>query len=228
MAEELESAGVRLHFVTEDFEDSAVGKFIRSAKAFAAEVEREKFRLRSRDGKVARARAGRLLHGKTPVYGYEWTDETRSAYAENPGTAPIVRRIFADALAGKPTRRIATELTDDGITPPRGGAFWDPASVSYILTNQLYIGEAFAFRTKRVKTPGRKWGKVTRLRLRNGCPCPPVSSCSTILLMVSGTASPAPSGWRCASTRRTTARAGKVSPLSPSEQQRIRRATIPA
>src|SRR4051812_40272780 len=32
VAEELEGNGVRLEFVTEDFEDSAVGKFIRSAK----------------------------------------------------------------------------------------------------------------------------------------------------------------------------------------------------
>ena len=43
LAEELETSGIAVQFVTESFEDSAVGKFIRSAKAFAAEVEREKF-----------------------------------------------------------------------------------------------------------------------------------------------------------------------------------------
>ena len=44
--------------------------------------------------------------------------------------------------------------------------------MSYILTNQLYIGEAFAFRTKRVKTPGREWGKVTRLPPEEWLPLP--------------------------------------------------------
>ena len=39
---EADDAGVRLEFVTEDFENSATGKFIRSARAFVAEVEREK------------------------------------------------------------------------------------------------------------------------------------------------------------------------------------------
>src|SRR5215217_3402798 len=47
LAEEVEDHGGRLEFVTEDFEDSAVGKFIRSAKSFAAEVEREKIGERS-------------------------------------------------------------------------------------------------------------------------------------------------------------------------------------
>ena len=70
VAEELEGNGIRLEFVTEDFEDSAVGKFIRSAKAFAAEVEREKLRERSMRGKLARVQAGKLMHGKTPLYGY--------------------------------------------------------------------------------------------------------------------------------------------------------------
>ena len=39
LADEFGDHGARLEFVTESFEDSAVGRFIRSAKAFAAEVE---------------------------------------------------------------------------------------------------------------------------------------------------------------------------------------------
>ncbi len=40
--DELERAGARLDFVTENFEDTAVGRFILAARAFIAEVEREK------------------------------------------------------------------------------------------------------------------------------------------------------------------------------------------
>src|SRR4051794_39773577 len=40
--DEAEQAGARLEFVTEKFEDTAIGRFILSARAFIAEVEREK------------------------------------------------------------------------------------------------------------------------------------------------------------------------------------------
>jgi DNA invertase Pin-like site-specific DNA recombinase len=47
VADECERAGVALLFATEEYEQSAVGEFIRSAKAFAAEPEREKIRERT-------------------------------------------------------------------------------------------------------------------------------------------------------------------------------------
>ncbi|MGH2604623.1 MAG: recombinase family protein, partial [Dehalococcoidia bacterium] len=172
VAEELERAGVRLEFVTEDFADSAVGKFIRSAKALAAEVEREKFRERSERGKRERVRLGKLMHGKWPVYGYDWRDTRRGAYVADPATAPIVQRVFREALAGTPTRRIATGLTGEGIPAPRGGSRWEPTTVLYILNNRMYTGEAFAFRTKRVKVPGRKWGQILKLPPEEWVPLP--------------------------------------------------------
>ncbi len=67
VAEEANDHGAALEFVTEDFEDSAVGRFIRSAKAFAAEVEREKIGERSVRGKLAREQAARLLPGCRPL-----------------------------------------------------------------------------------------------------------------------------------------------------------------
>jgi len=40
--DEVEQAGARLEFVTEKFEDTAIGRFILAARAFIGEVEREK------------------------------------------------------------------------------------------------------------------------------------------------------------------------------------------
>ncbi len=165
LAEELESSGVRLEFVTEDFEDSAVGKFIRSAKAFAAEVEREKFRERSRRGKLARVQAGKLMHGKAPLYGYDWPDSERGRYVVNPLTAPVVRRMFAEAVTGKPLRSIAAGLTADVIPAPRGGPIWDFVVISKILKNPAYAGDAYAFRTRYEPIPGTsRTRRVTRPR----------------------------------------------------------------
>ena len=43
---------VRLEFVTEVLDDTPIGKFIRSAQAFAAELEREKIRERTMRGRT--------------------------------------------------------------------------------------------------------------------------------------------------------------------------------
>ena len=56
----MEQAAVRLDFVTEDFENTATGQLLRSVKAFAAELEREKIVERTMRGKRERARSGRL------------------------------------------------------------------------------------------------------------------------------------------------------------------------
>ena len=175
VAEDIEAAGVRLEFVTEDFEHSAVGKFIRSAKAFAAEVEREKFRERSGRGKLARVAAGKLMHGKAPLYGYTWPDEGRGRYVINPVTAPIVRRLFAGAAIGKSLRRMAADLTAEGIPPPRGGICWDFVAIGRMLADPAYKGEAYAFRTKRVDVPGRpfKTKKLVHLPREEWVPLPP-------------------------------------------------------
>ncbi len=63
LLDEVEQAGAKLEFVTETFEDSAVGKFILSVRAFAAETEREKISERTMRGKAERARGGRLPQG---------------------------------------------------------------------------------------------------------------------------------------------------------------------
>ena len=51
---------VRLEFVTEKFADTVVGRFILAARAFVAEVEREKIVERTQRGKAQRARSGKL------------------------------------------------------------------------------------------------------------------------------------------------------------------------
>jgi len=58
--DEIQQAGARLEFVTERFEDTAVGRFILAARAFFAEVEREKIVERTTRGKLERARSGRI------------------------------------------------------------------------------------------------------------------------------------------------------------------------
>ena len=78
--DEIEQAGARLEFVTERFEDTAVGRFILAARAFVGEVEREKIGERTTRGKLERARSGRIPQAfGRGCYGYSTTRRPASA-----------------------------------------------------------------------------------------------------------------------------------------------------
>ncbi|TAJ18459.1 MAG: recombinase family protein, partial [Dehalococcoidia bacterium] len=107
LIDEVEQAGARLEFATERFEDTAVGRFILAARAFIAEVEREKIVERTTRGKAERARSGRLPQGTgRGIFGYHYDQEsgTRSIEA---GQSRVVVRLFEDFVAGRSCNRLA-------------------------------------------------------------------------------------------------------------------------
>jgi site-specific DNA recombinase len=145
LMEEIDDAGASLELVTEDFEDSAVGRFLMNAKAFAAEVQREKNTEGAIRGLKRRAESGKLIPGQRALYGYQYTDDTRSKYEVNPQTCKIVQRIFTECVEGSSMRSIAQRLTDDGIPSPTGNANWQHSTIASIIRNPAYKGEAFAW-----------------------------------------------------------------------------------
>lgn len=145
LAEEINDAGMRLEFVTESFEDTAVGRFIRSAAAFAAEVEREKISERTSRGRRARVEAGKPLSGGNALYGYRYTSEERIALELDPVTSRIVRRIYDEYLAGRSLRSIAFGLTEDGIPSPSGLARWNISAVHRTLRHPNYTGSSYGW-----------------------------------------------------------------------------------
>ncbi len=158
--DEAETSGVRLEFVTEDFEDTAIGKFIVAARAFVSEVEREKIAERTMRGKAERARNGQLAQGTgTGCYGYIYVPETGQREL-NPGQAAVVRRIFEGWVSGKAVNRITTDLNADGI-PTLTGKQWYPVTVHRILRNETYTGRTVYRRTKveMIRQPGGRGRK---------------------------------------------------------------------
>ena len=130
--DEVEQAGARLEFVTEKFEDTAIGRFILAARAFIAEVEREKIAERTMRGKVERARSGRLPQGTGKgCYGYVY-DPNTGKRAIVPAQANVVSRIYGEFVSGTPIVRIANDLNDEGV-PAFGGGNWHSATVYHTL-----------------------------------------------------------------------------------------------
>ena len=101
--------------MTERFEDTAVGRFVLAARAFIAEVEREKIAERTMRGKEERARSGRIPQATgRGMYGYHYDPTTDRTRVVNGEQAAVVRRIFEDFAAGASIMGITNALNEEG------------------------------------------------------------------------------------------------------------------
>lgn len=142
---EADHAGVQVEFVTEPLDASPEGQLIRFVRGYAAKIEHEKIRERAMRGQLARIQSGRLLGAGKPLYGYRWRDHTRSALDIDPVTGRVARRVFADVASGKALRRLATELTAEGVPTPTGKTQWSIQTLHDILHHPNYTGRARAW-----------------------------------------------------------------------------------
>jgi DNA invertase Pin-like site-specific DNA recombinase len=82
--------------------------------------------------------------GSIAPFGYRWEHDKNDK--NDPGSlvpgdmAPILRRIFAEYLAGAGDKAIAANLNDDAIPSGRGRR-WCGSAVKQILTNPVYVGK---------------------------------------------------------------------------------------
>ena len=121
LSDEFEHAGVRVEFVTERFEDAAVGRFILAASAFIAGVEREKIAERTMRGEEERARSGRTPQA-TGAGCYDYTYNPASGRREiEPFQAAVVHRIFERYAASHSFSAVSNEPNDAGIAAFSGG-----------------------------------------------------------------------------------------------------------
>src|SRR5258706_3053624 len=195
-------AGVRLECVSEperdlnayaNASDAGPEDDVEDLRAFmdAFRAKREKADLiaRTGGGRRERARAGKLLPGNLPKFGYIWADagpsarggERKTTYLPDPVTAPVVVLIYRLAADGWATRRIVDSLNAQGIPSPaqaRAAAGhltakhavyleahatgrWGRTSVQRILRDETYqgIGVAFAQQVRRVRERDRATGQ---------------------------------------------------------------------
>jgi site-specific DNA recombinase len=157
LIDRIEGAGASLSLVTEDFEQSATGVFLRNAKSFVAELEREKISERTQRGKRARVASGKPLVGQKPPYGYRWADADKTRLDLNADEAAVVRRIFDLALGGMSLRSICAVMERDGVLSPGGKAHWTATGVRRTLTLPTYAGSYVAYRNRHERKPGGRY-----------------------------------------------------------------------
>lgn len=167
---EARAAGVEVASSLEDIRDTFEGEIIRAVLGLVAKQEKSNIVLRTLRGRRARVESGKPLAGQRPRYGYRWNDpDLKSHLVENPLTAGVVRRIYKEAVEGRPLKAIARGLTNDEIMTPRGTpdsdvpSLWHPQRIKEIIEYPGYKGEAYAFMKQSAdrRTNGRRYKKQT-------------------------------------------------------------------
>ena len=175
--DECQRRGCRLEFATERFEDTPVGRFVRAARAFTDELEREKIRERTMRGKRQRATQGYLVQGTgRGIFGYDLSARGTGGNGRrtvNQRQASVVQRIFFEFVNGASFQAIANSLNADGIETLLGWrqsesaasatkVRWHPLTIRRILMNPAYKGTTYFGRTTVATQPDARTGKRKR------------------------------------------------------------------
>jgi DNA invertase Pin-like site-specific DNA recombinase len=91
-------------------------------------------------GGLARRRSeGKRVGGHSYAITWRRNDKDEKETVPDSAKAPVVVRIYAEYLAGRPLLQIARGLNADGIASSRGGK-WHPHVIATVLTNPIYAG----------------------------------------------------------------------------------------
>ena len=130
---ELRQLGISVCFEENGIDtDPVSGEMLITLLGMAAQNESVSISNNLRWGIKKRMQDGTYINNSA-AFGYDYID---GMLVVNERDAEIVRWIFADFLAGKGTQAIAEELTTET------GERWHHQSISYILANERYIGDA--------------------------------------------------------------------------------------
>lgn len=135
----LKSIGVSIYFEEQNIDTSIVtGEMLTAVFAGLAQAESESIAKNMRWSYEKRMASGEFNTCKNPlsyrmVKGQLEVDENEAA---------IVRMIFRDYLSGKSCEAIGAKLREMGVQSRDGKNAWRPTAISYILSNERYIGNA--------------------------------------------------------------------------------------
>lgn len=130
----LKECGVKVISITESIENDRMGIIMESMLEAMAEYYSINLGEEVKKGMTEKARRGEPL--TIAPFGYRMENKM---LVPDPEESAIVKKIFADFVAGKPYMRIAKECNEKGIKTHRGNKF-ENRTVEYIINNPVYAG----------------------------------------------------------------------------------------
>ena len=136
---ELKAIGVGVYFEEQNIDTSNMtGELLTAMFSAIAQKESESISGNMRWSYQRRMQRGTYIPPTLP-YGYILND---GAIEIDETRADVIRRIFAEYLAGNSTETIADGLTVDEIPCRYGGTHWNSATIRYIISNEKYTGNS--------------------------------------------------------------------------------------
>ena len=135
----LKSIGVSIYFEEQNIDTSIVtGEMLTAVFAGLAQAESESIAKNMRWSYEKRMASGEFNTCKSPL-GYRMV---KGQLEVDEDEAAIVRMIFRDYLSGKSCEAIGAKLREMGVQSRDKKNAWGVSTVTYILTNERYIGNA--------------------------------------------------------------------------------------
>lgn len=144
--DELSEAGIEVIFVTTPAPKNSEDKILHGVRGLFAEYERAKISERFRLGKLRKIKEGHVMVSEAP-YGFHYIvkkEGKQGYYVINEEEARVVKMIFIwIAEDGLTLRKIVRKLHELGIKPRKSKrGVWNTSTLSHLLRNKAYIGEA--------------------------------------------------------------------------------------
>ncbi len=140
---EFEAKGCTLRALNDRGDDSPEGQLTDGILDQLAKFEREKFKERSRRGKMRKARQGRISVAY-PKYGFRFTDDSRTELVVYEPEMLVLKKLFELAVEGYGPAAICARLSQEGIRTPRGCERWDQQAVRRIIFCEMYEPHAYS------------------------------------------------------------------------------------
>lgn len=136
---ELKSIGVGVYFEEQGIDTSEMtGELLTAMFSAIAQKESESISDNMRWSYQHRMKSGEFITCKAP-FGYRLKNGMLEIYESE---AEIVRMIFDQYLSGQSKDEIAALVTTLGVPTRDGKGYWQHSSISYILRNERYVGDA--------------------------------------------------------------------------------------
>jgi site-specific DNA recombinase len=147
LLEELQGHGVEIVFVNRPMGATAEDQLLLQVQSVVAEYERAKILERTRRGRLHAARCGRVSVLGRAAYGYRYIDKHSgggiASYEVLEDEAQVVRDLFTwVGREGCSLAEAVRRLERLGIPTRCGRKRWDRATLSQLLTNPAYRGQA--------------------------------------------------------------------------------------
>jgi len=152
----LKFLGVGVQFEKEGINTLSLGdEMLLNTFTAIAQEESKSISQNQRLSIVKRMELGEYVDSNAP-YGFRLVNKELEVYEPE---AEIVRWIFHSYLCGMSTAEIAKELTTRGVPTKNGKERWKSTKISYMLSNERYIGDCYYQKTYRDTTVPFKQSK---------------------------------------------------------------------